>query len=57
MLDNTPDVLSLKDLQKLLKIGKNKALELVQGNIIEGHKIGGKWLILKEDVKEYILRS
>lgn len=54
MLDNTPDTLTLKELQKVLKIGKNTALRLVHDNIITGHWIAGKWLFFKEDVIEYI---
>lgn len=57
MLNNTPDVLTLKEMMKVLRIGKNSALKLIHDNIIEGHRIRGKWLILKEDVEEYILRS
>lgn len=61
MLENTPDTLTVKDLQKVLHIGKNSALRLINENIneniIEAHKIGGKWVIIKEDVIEYIKRS
>lgn len=57
MLENTPDVLSIKDLRKTLQIGKNSALCLVQNNIIPARKIMGKWRILKEDVIEYILHT
>jgi excisionase family DNA binding protein len=49
--------LTLKEMQQVLKIGKNKALELVHDGIIEGHMVGGKWLFLEEDVLEYIQRS
>ena len=54
MLNNAPDVLSIKDLRKILQIGKNSALYLVQNDIIPARKIMGKWRILKEDVIEYI---
>lgn len=57
MLDHSPDVLSLKDLRKILQIGKNSALYLVQNDIIPACKIMGKWRILKEDVIEYIQNS
>ncbi len=43
MIKEIPAILTLKDLQELLHIGKNKALELVQSNIIEGHKVGNQW--------------
>lgn len=54
MLDNIPDTLTLKELQEVLQIGKNTALRLVHEDIITGHRIAGKWLVLKEDVIEYI---
>lgn len=54
MLDNVPDTLTLKDIQEVLHIGKNTALNLVHEDIISGHWVAGKWLFLKEDVMEYI---
>ncbi len=57
MLENVPDLLSLKDLRETLQIGKNSALSLVQNGIIPARKIMGKWRILKEDVIEYILHA
>ena len=54
MLDNVPDTLTLKDIQEVLRIGKNTALNLVHEDIISGHWVAGKWLFLKEDVMEYI---
>lgn len=54
MLDYVPDTLTLKELQEVLHIGKNTALNLVHGDIISGHWVAGKWLFLKEDVIEYI---
>lgn len=57
MLYNTPDTLTLKELQKVLHVGKNTALKLIHENIITGHLVGGKWLVLREDVEEYILHA
>ena len=57
MLDNIPDTLTLKELQEVLQIGKNTALRLVNEDIITGQRIAGKWLVLKEDVIEYIQKS
>ncbi|MBR0148670.1 MAG: helix-turn-helix domain-containing protein [Lachnospiraceae bacterium] len=57
MLENTPGILTLKELMQLLHIGKNNALRLIHDRIIEAHKISGKWLILKSDIEEYIHRS
>ena len=54
MLDTIPDTFTLKELQSVLQIGKNTALNLVHDDIITGHWVAGKWLFLKEDVLEYI---
>lgn len=37
MLDTIPDTLTLKELQSVLQIGKNTALNLVHDDIITGH--------------------
>ena len=53
-MDNTPDTLTLKELEELLQIGKTSALRLVNEGRLAGHKICGKWIFLKEDILEYI---
>ena len=54
MLNNTKDILTLKELQKLLHIGKNTALKLVQSGEIEAFRVGNQWRILRESVTKYI---
>ena len=54
MLNNTKDVLTLKELQELLHIGKNTALKLVQSGEIEAFRVGNQWRILRESVTKYI---
>ena len=54
MLNNTKDILTLKELQELLHIGKNTALRLVQSGEIEAFKIGKQWGITKESIQKYI---
>ena len=56
MLNNTKDILTLKDLQELLHIGKNTALKLVQSGEIDGFRIGCQWRVLRESVIRYIKR-
>lgn len=57
MLNNTKDILTLKELQKLLHIGKNTALWLVQSGDIEAFRVGNQWRILRESVISYIKRQ
>ena len=56
MLNNTKDILTLKELQELLHIGKNTALKLVQSGEIEGFRVGKQWRVLRESVTKYIKR-
>ena len=56
MLNNTKDILTLKDLQELLHIGKNTALRLVQSGEIEAFRVGKQWRVSKESVAKYIRR-
>lgn len=56
MLNNTKDILTLKELQKLLHIGKNTALRLVQSGEIEAFRVGKQWRVSKESVAKYVRR-
>ena len=56
MLNNTKDILTLKELQELLHIGKYTALRLVQSGEIEAFRVGKQWRVSKESVAKYIWR-
>ncbi len=56
MLNNIKDILTIKDLQKLLHIGRNTALRLVQSGEIEGFKVGRQWRVTREKVIGYLRR-
>ena len=54
MYENIPEVMTLKECQEILKVGKNTMLELLHTNQIEGFKIGSRWKIPKESVVEFL---
>ena len=54
MFERVPDILTFKECQKLLKVGKNTLLDLLHSNQIEAFKIGSRWKIPKESVIEYL---
>ena len=56
MLNNTKDILTLKELQELLHIGKNTALRLVQSGEIEAFRIGHQWRILRMSLVNFVKR-
>ena len=56
MLNNAKEILTLKELQELLHIGKNTALRLVQSGEIDAFRVGNQWRVLRENVAKYIRR-
>ena len=56
MLNNAKEILTLKELQELLHIGKNTALRLVQSGEIDAFRVGNQWRVLRESVVKHILR-
>lgn len=53
MLSSAKDILTLKELQELLHIGKNTALRLVQSGEIEAFRVGKQWRITQNSIKKY----
>ena len=53
MLNNTKEILTLKELQELLHIGKNTALRLVQSGEIDAFRVGNQWRVMRESVVKY----
>lgn len=45
---------TLKECRSILKIGRNKMLELIWNGEIEAFKIGGHWRVSEEALKEYV---
>lgn len=54
MLERIPDIMTLKECQKLLKVGRNTMLELIHNESIDVFKIGNRWKITKSAVIEYL---
>lgn len=54
MFERIPDILTFKECQKLLKVGKNTLLDLLHSRQIDAFKIGNRWKIPKESVIEYL---
>ncbi len=54
MLDNYNDVLTVKELKEVLRIGFNKAYELLNNGDIKSLRIGHKIIIPKTAVIEYL---
>ena len=57
MFDNYKDVVDIKDLCKMLGIGKNAAYILLKDNRIKSFKIGKKYKIPKKYIIDYIIKN
>ena len=57
MFNDVPDTMTIKEAAKILRCGRTKMLQLVYDGCIDARMICGKYIILKEDLIEYILRS
>ena len=50
MLNRYPDVLTVDDICKILRIGRNSAYKLLQSGIIPSRRLRGKYIIPKTGV-------
>jgi excisionase family DNA binding protein len=55
MLEQYDDVISVKELCDILKIGRNRAYELLQTNQIKGFQMGRPWKTSKTAIEKYII--
>ena len=54
MYEKIPEIMTCKECQNILKIGKNTLLKLIHSGEIDAFRIGNRWKIPKEAVVEYI---
>lgn len=56
MLEDCPDLLTRKQAQELLHMGKNRILGHIQSGRLRAMILDGRYLIKKEDVVDFINR-
>ena len=54
MYSYIPEIMTFKECQEFLKVGKNTLLDLIHNREIEAFKIGNRWKIPRESVEEFI---
>ena len=54
MYENIPEIMTLRECQELLKVGKNTMLDLIHSGELSAFRIGNRWKITKESVLEFI---
>lgn len=54
MLDDMPDVLSVKELYDVLPLGMNTVRELVRSGAIRSIKVGSRYIVPKKAVIDFL---
>ena len=57
MLENYPYLLDFKQVQKILRIGRNQLLIRLQSGEIPAFKVGRKWRVRKNELLRYMAES
>lgn len=57
MLERYPDVLTIKEIKDILRIGTNLTYKLLQTGKIKSIRLNKKYLIKKSDMIKYIERE
>ena len=57
MFGTLPEVLTLRQSQEILQIGRTTILGMIRRNELKAFKVRGRWRIKKEDLSRYVLQS
>ena len=57
LFNSYPDVVSVEDIQQMLRIGKNKVYDLLKNNSIKSIKVGKRYIIPKKYVIDFLFKE
>ncbi len=57
MFNEYSDIITIDELCEMLRIGRNKAYELLRNGEIKAFRSGRLWIISKQAVEEYVRNS
>lgn len=55
MFNDYSDIVTIDELCEMLRIGRNKAYELLRNGDIKAFRCGRLWIISKQAVKDFVL--
>ena len=55
--DDYPDVVSVEEIQQMLRIGKNAVYTLLKDGVIKSVKVGKRYIVPKKHVVEFLLKK
>ena len=57
MFDSYPDVVSVEEIQQMLRIGKNAVYQLLKDGAIKSIKVGKRYVVPKKSVIEFLMKK
>ena len=57
IFETLPEVLTLRQSQEILQIGRTTILGMIKRNELKAFKVRGRWRIKKDDLSRYVLQS
>lgn len=57
MLEQYNEILTIEELCKILKIGRNRAYELLEKGEIKGFRLGKPWKIPRTSLENYLKKQ
>ena len=57
LFNSYPDVVSVEDIQQMLRIGKNKVYDLLKNNSIKSIKVGKRYIVPKKYVIDFLFKE
>ena len=57
VFDSYPDVVSVEEMQQMLRLGKNAVYQLLKDGAIKSIKVGKRYIVPKKYVIEFLLQK
>ena len=54
MYEYIPEIMTFKECQNILRVGKNTLIDLIHTGKIQAFKVGSRWKITRQAVIEFI---
>lgn len=57
MFDSYPDVVSVEEIQQMLRIGKNAVYQLLKNGAIKSIKVGKRYVVPKKYIIDFLIEK
>jgi len=57
MFDSYPDVVSVEEIQQILRIGKNAVYQLLKDGAIKSIKVGKRYVVPKKYIIDFLIEK